>query len=347
MNYKKVVLDFLMTEYGTTTNPKSDSRVEIPQSFVRTMGWKKYKKLYASYDNGGEIYISTDAIFHKDDAICIEIVVHKGRVRLPAKFLKEVEMADAPLVLIEADNLAVVRLENSHNETEIKNLLNECLLEDDIKRLANLIMGKDEANDEMVLIPHTQFHAKAAEIPSGEIARVPAKNTVPSLILLDPDGSTVFRPTGSPYKFAAYWKDKELILCNDMDKLKPSKLYLIPGIQRVSRDEGSFIFGFLLLDEIMFGKVCYRIVQIADKTPIGTELIFIHNCNTFGMFKIYENPDETLQAGVMLKAKQMCSSPEQFLKQTFTIIDSRFNASIAPLSINSKTVENKRRGVFA
>jgi len=331
MDYEKVILDFFYTGYGISASPKTDSRVEVPQSFVRTMGWDQYEKLYMSYDDGAEFYISHDPQFHSEDEVQIEVVVSSKRIRVPAGFLKKIGMSGVVLSFVGADDLGIVRMDNSHNEHKMAAFIASLEVED-VEELGRLLVGKDEEDE-------TPDHDEA-EIPFGEIARVSVKKHA-DLILLSKSESVVFRPIQSPCKFTGYWDDKEIVLSrNRSEDAGQSKFYLIPGIQRVKQEEGGFIFGFLLLDENIFGKVCERIVHSPGrKTAVGVEMIFIHDSFTFASFKVYENPPEELPDAVLKKAQFICSDPETFLLKAFRIVDSPPKNSNPPLSVNSTTVE--------
>ena len=338
MDHDKVILDFLVTGFGTVANPKSDGRVEIPQSFVQTMNWGKCNKLYMSYDDGAEFYISEDFSFHEDDKIFVEVAVTKGRVRIPARFLKQIRMSDKSLVFTEADGAAVARVVNSHNEERILAFLNT-LDYDSVKQLAELLLDVEPVEEEEI------FEKKSLEfeIPHGEIARVSVSaSTSPELILLSTESSTVFRPVGNPYKFTAGWKNKEIVFYKDVPSSSLDILYLIPGIQRIKQEDKPFRFGFLLVDARLFTKICQRIVKDAERTTAeGVEMIFIYSLFSKGSFKVYENPKEELDPNIILKAKNICSNPEQFLLNTFTVIDG-CSTHRSPLSVNANTVEISR-----
>jgi hypothetical protein len=340
MDYEKVILDFFYTGYGIIAHPKTDNRVEVPQSFVKTMGWNHHKKLYMSYDDGAEFYISYDPQFHSEDEVQIEVSVSNRRVRIPAGFLKKIGMDGRALSFIGADDLGIVRIDNSHNENEIGGFIASLDVED-VEELGRLLVGRDVAfeieEDDEIEIPDEE---KEAKIPFGEIARVSVKKNA-NLILLSKSESVVFRPIQNPYKFTGHWDDKEIVFSRNVSKdTKQFKFYLIPGIQRVKQEKGGFVLGFLLLDENIFGKVCERIVRSPGrKTAVGVEMIFIHDSFTFGSFKVYENPPEELPCEVLERAKFTCSDPEGFLSKAFRIVDSPSKNSNPPLSVNSTTVE--------
>lgn len=336
MDYKTVILDFFYTGYGVIAHPKSDGRVEVPQQFIKLMGWDKCDTLYMSYENGAEFYISNDLQFHCEDPVQIEAAVSNGRVRVPAGFLRKIEMCDKPLSFVAGDELGVVRVNNSHNRFRIEEFISS-LMPHDIEELALLVSGEGEG-DEYEEIVHAAEGKSEVKIPFGEVARVPIKR--PHLILLQKVGSTVFRPVGNPYKFKGYWADKEIVFAKDASETDPTTLYLVPGIQRVKQEDGGFLFGFLLLDEKMFGKIRDRVVRGPSRdTAIDVEMIFMYDCFTFGSFKIYENPPEALPEDILERAKSICSDPERFLLNTFKVVDSPPENGNSPESVNSWTIK--------
>jgi len=328
MDYKTVILDFFYTGYGVIAHPKSDGRVEVPRQFVKLMGWDKCKTLYMSYEDGAEFYISNDSKFHCDDPVQIEVAVSDKRIRVPAGFLRKIGMCDKDLSFTAGDGLGIVKADNSHNRFAIEAFISS-LMPRDIKELGMLLSG--EGSNEMISYVE-------AKIPFGEVARIPVKRR-PRLILLRKIGSTVFRPIGNPYKFEGYWSGREIVFSRGDSEVTPETLYLVPGIQRVKQEEGGFIFGFLLLDEKMVGKIRDRIVhKNSSNTAVDVEMIFIYDGFTFGSFKIYTNPPDELPEDVLNKARETCSDPEKFLLSTFRVVDSPPKDS-PPESVNSRTVE--------
>ena len=150
----------------------------------------------------------------------------------------------------------------------------------------------------------------------------------PSLFLLGIDEPTVFIPVGKPFRFSAHFKDKKVYMSTQDGS---TTVYSLPGIKRIN---GSLLFGFLLIDKTVFGKVCELILNEGKSKTI--EVIFINAPFSLGEYKIYKNPPSEVDESILKRAEVVLSDPESFLiRELGVMVNGDFDRP--PFSINLNT----------
>lgn len=310
---KDVLLDFLITERGVISSPKSDGRIEIPQNIIKTMGWNKHKTIFVKKIPSGLLLTDKDINTNMG-----KIVVSYGRVRIPFKILKSVGLNGKKINLTCEDGNVVIKASNTELRKNIIELLDgfcdHC--EDRLKKVVNFILG----NVEELTIKKEEFtpHKNATFCGSPLIIKTPKNNKKePCLFLLDKN-ELVFRPIGMPFRFPGYYLKlkNELTLYRNFENFtSPNIFYLIPGIKVSTRS-----IGFLLINEQIYGNIVY--IQGNEHTNFDRDLIFIYRPFSSAMYKVYRNPPlPNINENEINFAKQVCNDPKSFLEKIFRYIE--------------------------
>lgn len=330
MKEKEQIINLLLTDFGIELHPKSDGRVEIPKYLITAAGWEDTNMVYMSSNLDNMLYVSTDSEL-VDDTISVAVAISNGRLRIPAGFLRKIGLNDRVLVAIhDGDGMIRMRPDNTKSEEALGEFL-EKLDDDQVKELLGILVGKAAAVS-------NNF------IPSMEIARISISQKSlpePSLFLLEGNESNpcVFRPVANPYKFRCCWVEgKPMLVRPSQTHDKSIVLYAVPGLKRIKKEDGVAVPGFLLLDQITFGKICYIVKRKGEKTAVGRDLIFIFSPKTkVGSFKVFENPRENLDPSIIELAKLTCANPERFLSNNFDFFESG-KCDLPPTTITVNTI---------
>ena len=334
MDKREQLANLLITNFGMELYPKADGRVEVPQCLVSSADWHSCRSVYMSSNMDGIIYISSSSDLMKDDTVTITVAVSSGRLRIPAGFLKKVGLYGKRLSAThDGDSMLMVRPDNSKNDRALEELLGS-FLDSQITELLNILTGEEIVDNNL--------------IPNRDIVRVSVNCKdfpEPSMFLLEGDEARtcIFRPVGNPYKFKCCWVDKKPFLVKpSFDNENVVTLYAVPGLKRIKREDGGGVPGYLILDPITFGKVCYIVKLKQEKTAIGKDLIFIFSPKTkVGSFKVFENPTEDLDDEVIERAKLVCANPERFLSDSLELFCGG-QCDSPPTTITVNTFGNKR-----
>jgi len=329
MEVREQLVNLMLTSFGIDLYPKADGRVEIPKYVVIKSGWNSLDMVYMSSDMCGNLYISADSDLIENE-VSVAVAISGGRLRIPAGFLKKVNLHNKNLVATyDADSTLCLKADNSENEEALTLFLEEL---DDLqaaKLLDMLTGGKSLRSDN--------------DIPNMELIRVSAnQKALPEakMFLLEGDEtrSFVFRPVGNPYKFKFCWINKVPKLVRSDVKNNALTLYIIPGVNRVKKDEN--LSGFLLIDQTTFEKICYIVKKKNESTAIGKDLIFMFSPKVkIGSFKVFENPHVSLDPKIVEEAKMVCANPEQFLSNNFGLFESG-ECDHPPTTITVNTIGN-------
>jgi hypothetical protein len=326
MEERQSIVNLLSTSFGVDLYPKADGRIEIPKHIIISAGWEQCDVVYMFSDMCGSLYISSCSSLLDND-ISITVAVSHGRLRVPAGFLKKIGLFNKNLIATyDMNNTLCLRPDSSENA--LVDFVNN--LSDDLAtRLSQILLGTVKENN---------------YIDSEEIIRIPTdqpKLPQPMLFLLegDEERSLVFRPVNNPYKFKCCWVNRVPFL-STLGNDKAIILFAIPGIKRTKKDKDKNVSGFLIIDEITFGKIWYIIKQKGCDTAIDKDLIFIFSPKTrIGSFKVFINPDENLDPKTIGEAKQVCANPERFLSSYFDLYTSG-QCDLPPTTITVNTIGN-------
>ena len=313
---KEQLVEYISTNFGIDLYPKADGRVEIPKEVVLFLGWDSCEIVNTMFEEGN-VYVSNGS-FDKN----IPIKVSHGRVRIPVGVLKSAGLHKKSLIATFDLNCTMRITADNSNNIEAINEFIDSLTEKQKKNLKDIFIG--------------DTYKINNEIPNMELVRAPVNQSdfeKPKMFLLDAieDKSFIFKPVGNPYKFKFCWSDKVPLLSRDEEDILVS--YAIPGINMYNKD-----VGFLLVDQITFGKVCYILKKKEEETGIDKDLIFIFSPKTrIGSFKVYENPKQEVERNIIDRAKLICANPENFLLNNFDIYSSG-KRDFPPTSLTSNTI---------
>lgn len=313
---REQLVDLLSTNFGIDLYPKADGRVEIPKDVVLFLEWNSHEIINTTFEEGS-IYVSSGS-FDKN----ISIKVSHGRVRIPAGVLRSAGLYKKNLIATFDLDCTMKITANNSNNIEVIDEFIENLTEEQKKTLKDILIGNAYKTNN--------------EIPNMELIRVSVSQSSfekPKLFLLDAieDKPFIFKPVGNPYKFKFCWVDKVPLLSRDEKDTLIS--YVIPVINMNNKD-----IGFLLIDQITFGKVCYILNKKGRETAVDRDLIFIFSPKTrIGSFKVYENPRQEIKQEVIDKAKLICANPEKFLIDNFDIYSSG-KRDFPPSTLTSNTI---------
>lgn len=329
MEERDQLVNLLLTNFGVDLYPKPDGRIEIPKYIISVAGWDSSSMVYMSSDLSGNIYISTDSSLVEDE-ISIAVAISHGRLRIPAGFLKKARLFNRSLVSVyDMNSMLHLRPDNSDSIEALSEFLST-LDDNQVNELSNILTGRVQSN--------------IRQLPHMEIIRVPVnQKELPEAKLFLLEGneqhSFIFRPVGNPYKFKCCWVNKTPMLAHGNDDNNClATIYAIPGVKRVKKDAGVGIPGFLLIDQMTFGKICYVVKKKGENTAVDRDLIFMFSPKTkVGSFKVFENPKEDLDTKIIEEAKQVCANPEKFLSTHFNLFD-RGKCDLPPNTITINTM---------
>jgi len=325
METRQILISLMLTDFGISLYPKSDGRVEIPKYIVKNIGFVSSNMVYMSSDMCGNIYISTNSELLEDE-ISISVAISNGRLRIPSKFLKKIGLINKSLVIVsDSHSILHLKADNSHNEEALELLLNE-LDDDKTSRLLDILSGKRVDNNYILNMDIVRVSTNQTKLPKAKLF----------LLEGNEDKTFAFRPIGNPYKFRCCWVNRVPKLTKDANN--SVILYAIPGINRMKSGDNSS--GFLIIDQITFGKICYVVNKKNSTTAIGKDLIFIFSPKTkIGSFKVFENPNTDIDNKIIEEAKLICANPEKFLSNKFSFFESG-KCDLPPTTITLNTIGN-------
>jgi len=365
---KDVLLDFLITKRGIVSFPKSDGRIEIPQTIVKMMGWDKCNEIYIKKSPSGLLLTSTTSV----RGLVGKVVVSCGRVRIPAKILRSSNLENKKIVLAIKQDYVIARSDNRKDKEEITELLNgfcsHC--KQRLEQIVEFVLGNVTQEPEEEPIKEVKEPEVVEQVnndtpfkiePEKEffnglplIVKDAEDGVEPFLFLLERDCQMVFRPIDMPYRFPGYWLNhkNELVLFKNYSSSfqKPGMFYLIPGIKRMPclnhfgdsdlhPSTKKLRAGFLLVNEQTYGGIAYTQDSSALDAKYIRDLIFMYRPFSPAMYKVYKNPPcYDVNYDEIEHARHICDNPINFLDKTFRSFEQNDDGLIAmnppPLSIH-------------
>lgn len=374
---KDVLLDFLITERGIVSFPKSDGRIEVPQNMIKTIGWNKCKVIFIKKIPSGLLLTNISSV---RDIIIGKITVSCGRVRIPAKILRSVGLNNKNIILTCEDNCIIARANNVKLRRNIAELLDsfcdscKCNLE----KLVNVILNNveefkvEEKVEEKSIeeISSTTKNALPVISTSAQKELKPNRNIVfnnklplivetpeteeePYLLLLERHNQLIFRPVGMPCRFLGYFlglKNELVLFRSYADTFQnPDMFYLIPGMKKISSFEHQdycsdrkLLTGFLLVNERTYGGIAYAQKDNKHLNHIR-DLIFMYKPFSPSMYKVYKNPPcYDLNQDEIDNARLICKDPIDFINKIFRTIEQEDASLIItnPPPLTFRTLEN-------
>jgi len=310
---------------GTILYPKADGRVEIPQSFVRLMGWKDKGRIKISLAGPQKLCLveGDRMVAHQ---FVGSVVVSMERVRIPASMLRKIGLDKNDRVVVipqisPGDPCLIVVPDLSRKIEAVRQVFldigqKKCEWLAGLVDVALQVVPKDEGP------PVSHF----SDLPQA-----------PRLFFPSPFKPTIIRVIGKPFAFRAHWvaapasnggggtfvahKDDLCQLCKVRG---PERIYLIPVLRRgVDADQ----VGFLLVKEelrTVIGRALYSF------NPTSFDLILYYKPFSYGMFDVFRNPPEPIPESVLDKAQESCVNPDAFLDSVFKEIPAPFVQDRSP-----------------